>query len=585
MKELIRVLILLYKTGLGTGAAPASGTAAKQRGKLIAKGVGLAFAGIYLAGFMGYFIWLVVSSMYQTLAPVHLESLVLVLLWVVNTLFTLVTTLLYALGAYSSSRSEEFLLSLPLQSRTIFGAKFFQVYGIQLINGLVVLGLGSIIYGIHSGSLGNPVFWLGTLLAVLLSPALPVCLIFLILVPVFNLGKGRINKRVIQSISMVISLFLAVGLNLALQTGMRQFQDPAFLLQAYASGSLDFIQSLTAGLPPAGWYTLGLSAAPAPALGAMGLLLGSSLALVGLIILGLAPAYRHSIIGLNDEKTRTMDTQATHRFLARTTRQRSAFRTLLFRDIQMVLHEPAYLFNGPFIIFLLPVIMAISLGVAMPKNALEALPALLQSLSPGNTAGTDQDLVLFGICGVLSLSTLFLGTSTSLSATAFSREGKGLGILKALPLPFRALAGAKLAHALLYQVLALVIILVPSLVLLALPPLGFAAPTLGLLALVCSGLSLGLGGLIHLADLALDTARPKLNWDSPVAAFKQNANSVISVFLSLGVTGGLAVLAILVMEKNLLTLGLIALAALALAGLGWRLYLPWAQRSFQSRDL
>ena len=60
--------------------------------------------------------------------------------------------------------------------------------------------------------------------------------------------------------------------------------------------------------------------------------------------------------------------------------------------------------------------------------------------------------------------------------------------------------------------------------------------------------------------MLLDTANPKLLWENPTAAFKQNMNSIIGTFLNIVVDAVAIILAIFALPKN--DLGQIILAVI-----------------------
>jgi hypothetical protein len=59
----------------------------------------------------------------------------------------------------------------------------------------------------------------------------------------------------------------------------------------------------------------------------------------------------------------------------------------------------------------------------------------------------------------------------------------------------------------------------------------------------------------------IDTVNPKLQWENPTAAFKQNMNAVVSTFIVMGFIA-LMVLLIFVLPKN--NIGFLIVAAIML---------------------
>ena len=67
--------------------------------------------------------------------------------------------------------------------------------------------------------------------------------------------------------------------------------------------------------------------------------------------------------------------------------------------------------------------------------------------------------------------------------------------------------------------------------------------TRGLDALAAIILSLGFSTAFNMIGLWLDTAWPRLSWDNPIAALKQNPNAVIVILGDMGLLGGMGALA------------------------------------------
>ncbi|HOX92894.1 MAG TPA: hypothetical protein PLC54_08210, partial [Spirochaetales bacterium] len=80
-------------------------------------------------------------------------------------------------------------------------------------------------------------------------------------------------------------------------------------------------------------------------------------------------------------------------------------------------------------------------------------------------------------------------------------------------------------------------------------------------------IALSMSALLNLLGLWLDTANPRLSWDNPVAAMKQNPNSMIAVLADMvivGLVGFLAFKTGMSDTQAVLYLGLLPLVVFAL---------------------
>jgi len=226
-------------------------------------------------------------------------------------------------------------------------------------------------------------------------------------------------------------------------------------------------------------------------------------------------------------------------------------RSLVLREFRLMNREPVYLLNGPIVVILMPIILAI----AFLARA-ESFRSLMTDISP-LMAGPGGYLVpaAFGA---------FLGTSTSIACTAVSRDAKALSWMKALPVtPFQYFS-AKLIHAEIFVVLGSIIgSAVGSL---------FLGSSLGD-ALLGFGLSMVFATALTMASLWLDTAFPRLRWDNPVAAMKQNPNAVVAILGAMALMGGMGALSIIVSLPRYLYAGII-IAVSGIVMLVWCLRYP-----------
>ena len=185
--------------------------------------------------------------------------------------------------------------------------------------------------------------------------------------------------------------------------------------------------------------------------------------------------------------------------------------------------------------------------------------------------------VLFYITMIGGLVACLMGTMTSISATSISREGKGFQNILALPFPLKKLITAKMLHAMLYSFFSsLLIFALLAGVSIWLKP-SFTITEYLLVFLNFWWISLILAFIIHIIDILIDVCHPKLTWENPVAVFKQNLMTVVSIFLSMGLIGILVFLAfVLDLPKNLYVISVINLIFTIIAVPSWILFQKFA---------
>ena len=201
--------------------------------------------------------------------------------------------------------------------------------------------------------------------------------------------------------------------------------------------------------------------------------------------------------------------------------RKQALVSLVAREFRLMQREPMYFLNGPFIVVLMPVILAI-MYFAQGDKLHEKLASLLPLM--GGPAGYLVPAA-FGA---------FLGSSTSITCTSVSRDARFIPWMRALPVAPGAYFGAKLIHAEFFSIFGTAVAIGTSMILFG---------TRGLDALAAIILSLGFSTAFNMIGLWLDTAWPRLSWDNPIAALKQNPNAVIVILGDMGLLGGMGALA------------------------------------------
>ncbi len=473
----------------------------KVTGKEILKFVGMAFLVVLVVANMGYLFIMMNLNLYQGLAMAGMQGMLLLNAAVMATMLTLVIGFMTSLSTYYLNDMELQLLSMPIKPRALFSAKFVAVYLTEAAIALFFMVTTMVIFGIKENP--HPLFYVWGTIAGLLLPLPALAASYLIQIPLLSFARFLRNKRTIMIVGGIIGILFGLGFNVYFQRMMPPVSNPAARSAEFA-GPDSIIARMGQSYPPAlfAWRAM---ANPASSTGFFAMLQLLFACAIGpaFVMLLLSGAYAKSLIGFNES----------HR----------PFLTMVRREFDMMNREPMYLLNGPFIVVMLPLIMGIMYVVQ--KDALLSDPDMagIKALVDGG----------FGVV-VAALAGAFMGSSTSIASTAVSRDAKALPFIKSLPVKPGTYLLAKLGHALIFGVVgsAIGVGLVAFLMKMRAPDVlaGFAV-------------ALSLSSLLNLAGLWLDTANPRLTWDNPIAAMKQNPNSIIAMLGSMGIMGGTGYLA------------------------------------------
>lgn len=531
---------------------------AKSSPKEIAKLAGIVVLALVLVADFGFLFIMVNLNLYSGLVLAGMQNLLILNAAVMATMITLVIGFMMTLSTYYLNDMELQLLAMPIQPRALLGAKFTAVYLSEAVFSLFITGATMVIFGIKESP--GPLFYLWGTLAGLLLPLPPLALSYLLQIPLLSFARFLKNKKTIMMVGGILGLVMALGFNVYFQSMMRPASDP-LARAAMVAGPDSIISGFGRAYPPVklAWQAMARSEG-LPGLIAMLKLGLFCVAGPALVVWLLSGAYARSLVGFNESHIKKLSRTGADAFIGKRLRSSNVFITLLRREVSLMNREPMYLLNGPFVIILMPLIIGVMFVVQ--KDAL---------LGDGGMAGVAV-LVQGGFgAAVAGLAGAFLGSSTSIACTAVSRDAKALPFIKSLPVWPGLYMLAKLGHAMLFGILGS---------LLGVGLIGWMLK-LGLVdTLAALAVSLALSSLLNLAGLWLDVANPRLSWDNPIAAMKQNPNAVISILASMGLMAGAGYLSF----RFSVGVGAFALYFGALPALAFAL-LVWPCLSFAERRL
>lgn len=434
------------------------------------------------------------------------ETALLTLAILAGQLLILVFGLFYVLSAFYFSRDLEFLVSLPARPYEVIAAKFGVIMVNEYLTAVLVVVPAFVVYGARAG--GPPAYWALAALVFLLLPVIPLALSGLLVMGMMRLVNVSRKK---DFFILVGSLALLAG-TLFLQLGLAGNRSPEDLLKFFTASD-GLARLVGEKFPPCIWASRLLAAGfSARGLGYLALFVGASAVVLLLLLWGAEKLFYRGLIGLAEMSVRRRKLSPAA-LAARLANRRGAWRAILLREWKLMNRTPIFLLNGILSVVLVPVMLFIMVRSSAGSTSV----ALLQFLGAGDRTGTALFVAAFFVaCGCLN------GTASS----TFSREGRNFWISKVIPVaPGRQVMG-KFLHSYLVAVLG------------TLGGILAARLALGLgwgIVLPAALLSLPAGALLTALNMAVDLARPLLNWTSPQRAIKQNLNVVLAMALDAGI--------------------------------------------------
>ena len=453
-------------------------------------------------------------------------------------------------STYYTGTGEEFLMSLPLTPGQFFGAKFAVSFVSDAIMGVGMFTISSLVYGYNEGLLTNPLFYLGFIVAALAFSITAVFVIYLLFILILYFIPVLRKKKVMTVIATILLIAFCLFYALLNSSVSISFTNMEFINDKVGT-SIDKISSWSSNVPVFMYISGALNGKIIPIL--------ILAALGSLILFVLVPLtgklYIKSLNGFSDEKSKKITSEKAEEVIKKDVRSVSIFHALFVRDVRNVVREPAFFANGPLFVFIFPVIFILSFCIGFIASG-QSIGELLSDLQltileiPAEKFVSIKYYVTLGAAAF----TIFSGTFANIATTSFSREGKSLNDLKAMPLKFDMIIKVKFWHAMLYVGIAAIISIVLLSVVYSLLALPVTFMDFVQMCLLMILVSVSISLLLIFIDMFIDTANPKLNWETPMAATKQNFNVLWSMLLTMITIALVVVLVVVVLPKNMLSL-------------------------------
>ena len=545
------MLYKLFKL-LNSSSLTASGVSInfKKGPKAIAKSLLWILLFLYVFGVMIVMYTLYMVGTYKYLAAngnQHYMPLITMLLSIAVIMFFGFTSVA---STYYTGNTEELIMSLPISSAKFFEAKFAVSFVSDAIMGIGMFAISSIVYGWNEGLLTNPLFYLGFLVSALAFSIVSVFLIYLLFILVLYFIPALRKKKLLTVVATILIIVFCMFYGFLNSSVSLSVTNPEFINDKMGQ-SIDKIFQFTSKAPVFMYIAGALNGRIIPIL---------ILAAIGSgVLFGLVPLvsgmYVKSLNGFSDVKSKKISTEKAEEVISKDVRSVSVFHALFVRDYRNVVREPAFFANGPLFVYLFPVIFIISFTIGFVASGAGIMNLIydLQNQAAELQAET-FDTIKYVAALVGAAFTIFSGTFANLATTSFSREGKSLNDLKAMPITFNMIIKVKFWHAMLYVGIADVISINLIFAAYFLSKVPLALADVILICIVMTLVSASVSLLLIFIDMFIDTAHPKLKWENPMAASKQNLNVLWSMLLSMITIGLVIILLVFVLPKKLYAL-------------------------------
>lgn len=517
----------------------------KKGPKGIVKSIFLIILGLYLLfAFSALYVISMIST-YKVLANAGTTELMPVIAMFVAFFVILFFGFTSVAASYYTGGGEEQFLTMPLTPAQFFGAKFSVAFVTDAVIGLALFAISAGVYGYNEGLLTNPLFYIGFIVSALAFSVVAVYLIYIIFILFLFFIPALRKKKLLTGLATVCVIVLAASYGMINSIVSSSLSSSSFAMERIGD-AVGKLTEIGQSIPVLMFFSGALNGKIIPIL-----ILAAFTALILFVLVPLSGSmYIKTLNGFADIKTKKISAEKAEEVIKKDVRSVSIFHAVFIRDVRNVLREPAFLANGPLFVILFPIILIVSFGVGFVSSG-ENISVLISAIQekimemPPEFLNSVKYYIVAGGIGY----TIFSGTFSNVATTSFSREGKSLFDLKAMPIRNDIVIKAKFWHAMMYVGIAALIAILLINVLISVFSLPFYAADIFLMCLMILIGAATVSLPLIFVDMFIDTANPKLHWENPTAAVKQNMNVMWSVLLSLLICVLLIVFFVLLPKK------------------------------------
>jgi ABC-2 type transport system permease protein len=461
---------------------------------------------------------LLAFSLFMAGKSLNRPELVLVLAFLASQVLVLFFGLFYIMSAFYFSRDFEILVPLPLKPSYVLGSKFLVVMVNEYLTLIPFLVPAIAIYGAGTGQ--GIFYWLKGLILILFSPVIPLIaagIFILILMRFVNLRK---SKDILAVIGGVAALLISLGANYFAQRLVHINQQD--LLKNIGQSIINTIGNK---FPPSLWATYGLVKPGFMGLAYFLLFISVSTGLFA-VMLWLANRifYKGLLSGQEVSRKRRLLSGSVSKF--NYSRVLSRVSAIFGKEWRLFLRTPVFLINGVAGMVAAPFILAMPF-IANDRNSIDIFNFIQNNKY-------SIEIALAGLAVIFFTSSINIVSSTSLS-----REGRTFWISKIIPVSSREQIKAKILHGMSIQGIGILFTGIILEIVVKYSIFRFIA----IIFLAVLG-----DLLLVILNLIIDVFHPKLYWNNPQEAVKQNINGIfgmITTILVAALLGGFSVILIL----------------------------------------
>lgn len=443
-----------------------------------------------------FYIWSNSNILFEKMAPLHLQVLLVSLFVVGISFFTIIEGVYKAGALLFNCKDDQLLLSLPIKRSTVLFVRIFKFYAFELIFNSIWLSPIMIAY-IRWAEVLDWTYFLVSIIMLFFLPIIPIVISFIIGMVTSSLSSRFKYKNASQ---IIVSLTTCLAI---LYVSMNAESFYKYVI-THATSINDFITKI--------YYPAGVYASLITKFDAVKLLvfIGVNLAIFVLGIMILSKFY----FKINS-RLKKVSTSKKTKLNNLVIKRRTSTVALIRKELNTFFKTPVFVVNAGFSLVLF---IFISIVICIKFND------FLLMLTDKNSFGFDKKIVLNNLSLLVFALISFTSYITSITNSSVSLEGRNINILKSLPIKVKDILMSKIYSCLL---LTTPVLLVGDIILF----IKFRLSIIEIILLLVLSILIPL--VSHFIGLITNLKYPKLEWENQAEVVKQSTSSFIAVMIGM----------------------------------------------------
>lgn len=450
---------------------------------------------IFIALVLMFSIWGNANMLFEKMAPLHLQIIVLSLFIFAISFMTIIEGIYKTGPLLFNCKDDQLLLSLPIKRRTVLFIRIFKFYVFELIFNSIFL-LPIMVAYIRWAEVLDWTYYFTSFIMLLLLPIIPVVISCIIGAITSSLSSRFKYKNVAQTI---ISMAVCLGV-LYISFNLDGFYN---YIVTHASSINDLITKI--------YYPAGVYASLISKFDILKLLIFIvvNIAIFVLGILILSKVYfkintRLKSITTKKEKIDSLVIKSS-----------SSKKSLIKKELNTFFKNPVFIVNAGFALVLF-IIMAIAICVKFND--------ILPMLTDPNGINLSKKLIMNNLSVLILLLITVTSYMTSITSSVISLEGRNINILKTLPIKVKDILLSKIYSSL---ILTTPVLLIGDIILF----IRFRINIIESVLLIILSILIPL--VSHLIGIIINLKYPKLDFENSAEVIKQSTSSFVSVMIGM----------------------------------------------------